>query len=167
MDIYRLDLSAVVNKYIGETEKNLNQVFSRAEELDVILLIDDGDALLTRRTSVNTSNDHYANLETNFLLQRLETFTGIVIVTTNSSEHIDSAFPRRMDMTINFRPPDGVERWQIWQLHCAALHATLLALNNGSMVTSHHLESAIQREYRKLNAVCPLRVSLRNRVVHA
>jgi AAA+ superfamily predicted ATPase len=184
MDIYRLDLSAVVNKYIGETEKNLNQIFSRAEELDVILLIDEGDALLTQRTSVNTSNDRYANLETNFLLQRLEVFSGVVIVTTNSSEHIDSAFQRRMDVTIDFRPPESMERWQIWQLHLpetnsvdprfmsevitrcsltggqirnAALHATLLAINNGGIVTNQYLETAVKREYRKLGAVCPLR----------
>jgi ATP-dependent 26S proteasome regulatory subunit len=184
MDIYRLDLSAVVNKYIGETEKNLNQVFSRAEELDVILLIDEGDALLTQRTSVSTANDRYANLETNFLLQRLESFSGIVIVTTNSSELIDNAFQRRMDVTIDFRLPDASERWQIWQLHLpeastvderwltevvtrctlsggqirnAALHATLLALNNGGIVTNEYVEAAVQREYRKIGAVCPLR----------
>lgn len=184
MDLYRLDLSAVVNKYIGETEKNLNQVFSRAEELNVILLIDEGDALLTQRTNVNTSNDRYANLETNFLLQRLESFSGIVIVTTNSSEHIDSAFQRRMDVTIEFRPPDAAERWQIWQLHLpvtsmidprlmaevvtrcpltggqirnAALHAILLAVNNGGVVMNDYLEVAVQREYRKLGAICPLR----------
>ena len=186
MDVYRLDLSAVVNKYIGETEKNLNQVFSRAEELDVILLIDEGDALLTQRTSVNTSNDRYANLETNFLLQRLESFSGILIVTTNSSEHIDSAFQRRIDVTIEFRPPDAAERWHIWQLHLpatsivdqrlitevvtrclltggqirnAALYATLLAVNNGGVLTNEYLEAAVQREYRKLGAVCPLRRS--------
>jgi predicted nucleic acid-binding protein len=185
MDIYRLDLSAVVNKYIGETEKNLNQVFSRAEELDVILLIDEGDALLTQRTSVNTANDRYANLETNFLLQRLESFSGIVIVTTNSSELLDKAFQRRMDVTVDFRLPDAAERWQIWQLHLpeastvddrwltevvtrctlsggqirnAALHATLLALNNGGIVTNEYVEAAVQREYRKIGAVCPLRV---------
>jgi hypothetical protein len=184
LDIYRLDLSAVVNKYIGETEKNLNQVFSRAEELDVILLIDEGDALLTQRTDVSTSNDRYANLETNFLLQRLESFSGIIIITTNSSELIDSAFQRRMDVTIDFRLPDAAERWQIWQLHLppastvderlltevvtrctltggqirnAALHATLLALNNGGIVTNEYVEAAVQREYRKLGAVCPLR----------
>ena len=184
MDLYRLDLSAVVNKYIGETEKNLNQIFSHAEELDVILLIDEGDALLTQRTSVNTSNDRYANLETNFLLQRLEAFGGIVIITTNSAEHIDNAFQRRMDVTIDFRPPDTAERWHIWQLHLpaasaidqrflaevakrcvltggqirnAALHATLLAVNNGGVVTNSYLEAAVQREYRKLGAVCPLR----------
>ena len=188
LDIYRLDLSAVVNKYIGETEKNLNQIFSRAEELDVILLIDEGDALLTQRTGVNTSNDRYANLETNFLLQRLESFNGIIIITTNSSELIDSAFQRRMDVTVDFRLPDAAERWQIWQLHLpaastvderlltdvvtrctltggqirnAALHATLLALNNGGIVTNEYVEAAVQREYRKLGAVCPLRRAVR------
>ncbi len=152
----------------------------------MILLIDEGDALLTQRTSVNTSNDRYANLETNFLLQRLEFFSGIVIVTTNSSENIDSAFQRRMDVIIDFRPPSATERWQIWHLHLptatavdprllndvamrcaltggqirnAALHATSLALNNGGLVTNAYLESAVQREYRKLGAVCPLRTS--------
>jgi hypothetical protein len=188
MDIYRLDLSAVVNKYIGETEKNLNHLFSRAEELDVILLVDEGDALFTQRTSVNTSNDRYANLETNFLLQRLETFSGIVVITTNSNEHIDSAFQRRLDVTIDFHPPDAAERWQIWQLHLpashavdprlmkevvghcsltggqirnAALHAALLAVNNGGILTSEYLETAVQREYRKQGAVCPLRHTTR------
>jgi hypothetical protein len=186
LDVYRLDLSAVVNKYIGETEKNLNQIFSRAEELAVILLIDEGDALLTQRTDVSTSTDRYANLETNFLLQRLESFGGIIIITTNSSELIDSAFQRRMDVTIDFRLPDAAERWQIWQLHLpaasrvderlltevvtrctltggqirnAALHATLLALNNGGIVTNEYVAAAVQREYRQLGAVCPLRRS--------
>jgi SpoVK/Ycf46/Vps4 family AAA+-type ATPase len=184
MDLYRLDLSTVVNKYIGETEKNLNQVFSRAEELDVILLLDEGDALLTQRTGVHTSNDRYANLETNFLLQRLESFEGILIVTTNAGERIDSAFQRRMDVVIDFSAPSPHERWAIWQLHLpanhaidyswleevagrcmlsggqirnAALHASLLALDNGGIVTSGYLEAAIQREYRKSGGVCPLR----------
>jgi hypothetical protein len=184
MDLYRLDLSSVVNKYIGETEKNLNQVFARAEELDVILLLDEGDALLTQRTNVHTSNDRYANLETNFLLQRLESFEGILIVTTNAGDRIDSAFQRRMDVVVEFRPPDTAERWAIWQLHLpeshtidqrsmqdvaarctltggqirnAALHASLLALNNGGFITSDYLVEAVQREYRKMGAVCPLR----------
>lgn len=184
MDVYRLDLSNVVNKYIGETEKNLNQVFCRAEELDVILLLDEGDALLTQRTSVQTSNDRYANLETNFLLQRLESFEGILIVTTNAGDRIDSAFQRRMDVVINFSPPSPDERWAIWQLHLpvnhtidhslleevagrcklsggeirnAALHASLLALSNGGIVTSAYLKAGIQREYRKSGGVCPLR----------
>jgi SpoVK/Ycf46/Vps4 family AAA+-type ATPase len=183
--LYRLDLSSVVNKYIGETEKNLSQVFARAEELDVILLLDEGDALLTQRTSVHTSNDRYANLETNFLLQRLESFEGILIVTTNAGERIDSAFQRRMDVVIDFHPPDAEERWVIWQLHLppthaieprvmqevaarcsmtggqirnAVLHASLLALNNGGVIQNEYLVEAVQREYRKIGAVCPLRM---------
>src|SRR5882724_8953410 len=184
MDLYRLDLSAVVNKYIGETEKNLDQVFARAEELDVILLLDEGDALLTQRTSVQTSNDRYANLETNYLLQRLESFEGILIVTTNAVDRIDNAFQRRMDVVVDFRPPDAAERWNIWQMHLppehqidaallgdvagrcvmtggqirnAALHASVLALERGEVMKSPHLEAAVHREYRKLGAVCPLR----------
>jgi hypothetical protein len=185
-DLYRVDLSTVVNKYIGETEKNLSQIFARAEELDVILLLDEGDALLTSRTEVRSSNDRYANLETNYLLQRLESFEGILIVTTNAGERIDSAFRRRMDVVVEFRPPDASERWTIWQLHLpehhtiesqllreiasrcvltggqirnVALHASLLALADGGLITNGHLEAAVQREYRKLGSVCPLRQS--------
>lgn len=184
MDVYRLDLSSVVNKYIGETERNLNLVLSRAEELDVILLLDEGDSLLTQRTGVQSSNDRYANLETNFLLQRLESFEGILLVTTNASERIDSAFQRRMDVVISFAPPTPPERWAIWQLHLppdhavdyslleevagrcvlsggqiknAALHASLLALEDGGIVTSAMIGAAIEREYRKTGGVCPLR----------
>ena len=184
MDLYRLDLSTVVNKYIGETEKNLNQIFSRAEELDVVLLLDEGDALLTQRTSVQTSNARYANLETNFLLQRLDTFEGILVVTTNAGDRIDSAFQRRMDVVIDFRPPDPMERWAIWNLHLpplhevdrglideaaqrcaltggqirnAVLHANVMALGDGAPLATRHLEAAIEREYRKARAVCPLR----------
>ncbi len=184
MDVYRLDLSSVVNKYIGETEKNLNLIFSRAEELDVILLLDEGDSLLTQRTGVQSSNDRYANLETNFLLQRLETFEGIILVTTNAGDRIDSAFQRRMDVVISFSPPTPPERWAIWQLHLppthavdfslleevagrcvlsggqiknAALHASLLALEDGGIVTSAMIGAAIDREYRKAGGVCPLR----------
>src|SRR5262249_45477397 len=129
MDLYRIDLSTVVNKYIGETEKNLNQLLSRAEELDVMLLLDEGDALLTRRTTVQTANDRYANLGTNYLLQRLESLDGILIVTTNAADRIDAAFQRRMDVVIDFRAPEAAERWAIWQLHLPATHtipATLL-----------------------------------------
>ncbi|HEY6190253.1 MAG TPA: ATP-binding protein [Pyrinomonadaceae bacterium] len=186
MDLYRLDLSLVVNKYIGETEKNLNRIFARAEELDVILLLDEGDALLTQRTSVQTSNDRYANLETNYLLQRLETYEGILIVTTNAGDRIDTAFQRRMDIVVDFRAPEAAERWAIWQLHLpqahtvddelldevaercvlsggqirnAVLHASLLALDDGGAeVNSTHLLAAVRREYRKAGAVCPLRL---------
>ncbi len=182
-DLYRLDLSAVVNKYIGETEKNLNQAFARAEELDVVLLIDEGDALLTQRTSVSTSNDRYANLETNYLLQRIESYQGILIITTNAADRIDTAFQRRMDIVVEFHAPDAAERFAIWQLHLplthhidlyylqetavrcammggqirnAVLHASLLALQDGGIITGEHLYTAVEREYRKVGASCPL-----------
>jgi hypothetical protein len=182
-DLYRIDLSAVVNKYIGETEKNLNQVFARAEELDVILLLDEGDALLTQRTAVNNSNDRYANLETNYLLQRIESFHGILIVTTNAGDRIDSAFQRRMDVVVNFHMPEAAERWDIWRSHLpgdhavaegllqeivgrcaisgaqirnAVLHAALLSLQQAAPMNGEMLLQAVQREYRKLGAICPL-----------
>jgi hypothetical protein len=184
MDLYRVDLAAVINKYIGETEKNLHRVLSRAEELDVILLLDEGDALLGTRTEVKSANDRYANLETNYLLQRLETYQGIVVVTTNAGENIDKAFQRRMDIVISFVSPQAQQRWHIWQLHLpdhhavdpayledvavrcaitggqirnAALHATLLAVDEGhGTVGRWHLERAIRSEYRKAGATCPL-----------
>ena len=185
-DLFRVDLSAVVNKYIGETEKNLNRIFERAEELDVLLLLDEGDALLTRRTEVSNANDRYANLETNFLLQRLESFQGILIVTTNAGERIDAAFQRRMDLVVEFHAPGVAERRELWQRHLpmrchvdeqllselasrceltggqirnAAQHAALLALDNGGVVSAAYLEAAVRREYLKGGASCPLRGS--------
>jgi hypothetical protein len=185
-DIYRLDLSAVVNKYIGETEKNLNRALEHAEELDVILLLDEGDALLGRRTDVHNANDRYANLETNFLLQRLESFQGVLIVTTNAPNRIDSAFERRMDVIVEFSFPTAEERWHLWRAHLppsgrcdeqilaqiasrcelsggqirnAVLHACLLALENGGVVTTANVEAAARREYLKQGAACPLRHS--------
>lgn len=183
-DIYRLDLSTIVNKYIGETEKNLAKIFAFVEELDVILLLDEGDSLLTQRTSVTSANDRYANLETNYLLQRLESFEGIMIVTTNASDRIDSAFQRRMDTVIEFAPPTAAERSRIWDLHLPeiteispefmqetirrceltggqirniALHAASLALSEGENLNTQFLEKAVRREYRKIGAVCPLK----------
>ena len=133
---------------------------------------------------MQSSNDRYANLETNYLLQRLESFEGILIVTTNASDRIDRAFQRRMDVVIDFRAPDAAERWSIWQLHLpathtidgellqelaercelsggqirnAVLHASLLALNDDGPIRSSHLEAAVQREYRKMGSICPMR----------
>jgi SpoVK/Ycf46/Vps4 family AAA+-type ATPase len=184
LDLYRVDLAAVVNKYIGETEKNLHRILTRAEELDVILLLDEGDALLGQRTEVKSANDRYANLETNYLLQRLETYQGIVIVTTNAAEHIDTAFQRRMDVVVNFVAPQAQERWRIWRLHLpadhvvetqflddiakrcalsggqirnAALLATLLAVDAGEVMQRRHVAQAIDSEYRKAGAISPLR----------
>jgi hypothetical protein len=183
LDLYRVDLAAVVNKYIGETEKNLHQVLSRAEALDVMLLLDEGDALLGARTDVKSANDRYANLETNFLLQRLENYQGVVVITTNLSENIDQAFQRRMDVVVPFFPPQPEERLQILDLHLppdhgvshalrerialrchltgsqirnAALHATLLALEDSSALHDRHLEAGVRSEYRKAGGLCPL-----------
>jgi hypothetical protein len=183
MDLFRVDLAAVVNKYIGETEKNLHQVLSRAEALDVVLLLDEGDALLGQRTEVKSANDRYANLETNYLLQRLEHYQGIVIVTTNLGDAIDSAFQRRMDVVVPFFPPRPEERLHILALHLpadhqvapallerialrcaltgsqlrnAALSATLLALEQETVVSDPQLEAALRSEYRKAGGICPL-----------
>jgi hypothetical protein len=183
MDLYRLDLTSVVDKYLGETEKNLSRVFARAEELDILLLLDEGDALLTQRTDVSSSNDRYANLETNYLLQRLESYEGILFVTTNAGNRIDTAFQRRMDVVIDFPLPGPVERRLIWDLHLpggtrvdsrqldefadrcvlsggqirnAALHAALLALDGHELLNEEHLAAGVRREYRKSGTVCPL-----------
>jgi SpoVK/Ycf46/Vps4 family AAA+-type ATPase len=117
LELYRVDLSSVVSKYIGETERNLSQLFARAEEQDIILLLDEGDSLLTARTDVRTSNDRYANMETNYLLQRLEFYDGIILITSNAANHIDTAFQRRMDVTIEFGLPDAGHRQRLWLLH--------------------------------------------------
>jgi hypothetical protein len=182
-DLYRVDLAAAVNKYLGETEKNLDQAFAAAEELDVVLLLDEGDALMANRTDVGSSNDRYANLETNFLLQRIESFDGILLVTSNAADRIDRAFARRMDVVIVFRAPDEWRRYEILKLHlpagaiddawlqqvacrCALTggqlrnvtsHARLLALEDGGAVRAEHLHAALAREYRKTGASCPLR----------
>lgn len=183
IDLYRVDLAATVNKYIGETEKNLHRILSRAEALDVILLFDEADALLGNRTEVRSANDRYANLETNYLLQRLEHYRGIVLFTSNLSENIDPAFRRRMDAVIDFVPPQAQERLLIWRLHLpddhtvpgdylgrvaaacqltggqirnGAIFATLMALDEGQPIGRHHLDQALYSEYRKAGAVCPI-----------
>jgi len=183
MDLYRVDLASIVNKYIGETEKNLHRVFTYAEELDIILLLDEGDSLMTQRTDVRGSNDRYANLETNYLLQRLESYEGIILVTTNASQRIDQAFVRRLDVVIDFAAPEAEQRQRLWRLHLpashqvsdgfmarvvgrcpltggqirnAALHASLLALQDGGAVGDRHLHAALQREHRKASLPYPL-----------
>lgn len=183
-DVYRIDLAATVNKYIGETEKALERALSAAEELDVVLLLDEGDALMAKRTDVTSSNDRYANLETNFLLQRIENFRGIILVTSNDADRIDRAFARRMDAVIGFAQPDELRRLEILQrqlgqghsaspalldeIACRCMltggqlrnvvqHARLLALDSGRAIGDAELRQAIGREYRKAGANCPLR----------
>lgn len=190
MDLYRVDLAAVLNKYVGETEKNLHRVLQTAEELDVILLLDEGDSLLGKRTDVRSANDRYANVETNYLLQRLEHYRGIVVVTTNLGDSIDPAFQRRMDITVDFQPPRAEERAQIWRLHLpeqnevsarflgevatrctltggqirnASLHASLLALDDHGRVADTHVAEAVRSEYRKAGTACPLSDEAANR----
>ncbi|HEV7759315.1 MAG TPA: ATP-binding protein [Acidimicrobiales bacterium] len=183
LDVYRADLAALVDKYIGETERRLDHLFGQAEELDVVLLVDEGDALMTRRTDVRSSNDRYANLETDYLLQRLETYEGIVLVTTNAPQLVDSAFHRRLDVTIGFGLPGPAERLAIWRGHLpdghavtpvtlerlatacrltggqirnATVHATLLAVDAGGVVDDRCLVAAVERELTVAGKTSPL-----------
>ncbi|MFN5157864.1 MAG: ATP-binding protein, partial [Betaproteobacteria bacterium] len=180
--LYRVDLAATVSKYIGETERNLERVFEAAESLDIVLLLDEGDALLAGRTGVSNATDRYANLETNYLLQRLEHYSGVLVVTTNAAERIDTAFARRVDVSIDFPLPDAATRLALWEAHLgpqhelpfewlqrvalrcalaggqirnAALHALLLAIDAGGTVAAPHLQAALEREYRKAGQRCP------------
>lgn len=185
-DIFRIDLAATVNKYIGETEKALERALSASEALDIVVLLDEGDALMARRTNVNNANDRYANLETNFLLQRIENFEGIILITSNDADRIDTAFSRRMDTILSFRAPDELRRLDILQQHlglhhassallndiacrCAlnggqlrniALHCRLLALESGQPPGDEELRAAVVREYRKTDSLCPLKPAL-------
>jgi hypothetical protein len=114
LDLYRIDLSAVVSKYIGETEKNLKQVFDAAEEGGVLLLFDEADALFGKRSDVKDSHDRYANIEVGYLLQRIEAYEGLAILTTNLKSSLDKAFQRRLRFTVNFPFPDANQREAIW-----------------------------------------------------
>ena len=185
LDLYRIDLSSVISKYIGETERNLSQLFARAEEQDIMLLLDEGDSLLTARTDVSNSNDRYANMETNYLLQRLEQYDGIILITTNAPRNIDTAFQRRIDVSIEFSLPDAEQRYRLWHLHLpdaqkrevsefflhdvalrcqlsggqirnAALHATVLAVEKQTKINDEFLSAGIHREYNKIGASAPL-----------
>jgi hypothetical protein len=120
--LYRVDLAGVTSKYIGETEKNLAQLLARAEQSEVVLLFDEADALFGKRTEVKEANDRFANAQTNYLLQRIESFDGITLLTSNSRVRFDSAFSRRLDMIIDFPFPGPEERRSIWQSHLGAGH---------------------------------------------
>jgi len=115
LELYRIDLSQVVNKYIGETEKNLGRVFDEAARGQVMLLFDEADSLFAKRTEVKSSHDRYANLEVNYLLQRMESHDGVVVMTTNSETAIDPAFRRRIRFRIRFPAPDEAQRLALWQ----------------------------------------------------
>ena len=116
-DMYRIDLSGVVSKYIGETEKNLSRIFLEAEASNAILFFDEADALFGRRTKVSDAHDRYANIETSYLLQRVEAYEGVVILATNLRENIDEAFTRRITLVVDFPFPDTASRRAIWRTH--------------------------------------------------
>jgi hypothetical protein len=175
LDLYRVDLSSVVSKYIGETEKNLRQVFDAAEEGGVALLFDEADALFGKRTEVRDSHDHYANIGVSYLLQRMETFHGLAILTTNFKSSLDRAFQRRLRFIVTFPFPDLAQREEMWrrvfppqtptagldpaklaQLHVTggnirniALHAAFLAAQSGRPVAMEHLLDAAKTEVQK------------------
>ena len=176
LDLYRIDLSAVVSKYIGETEKNLKQVFDGAEEGGVLLLFDEADALFGRRSEVRDSHDRYANIEIGYLLQRMEAYQGLAILTTNLKSSMDTAFQRRLRFTVNFPFPDAVHREAIWRkvfpaatptegidptklaqlnvtggnIRNIALNAAFLAAEAGTPVCMAHLADAARLEAQKI-----------------
>ena len=175
-DLYRIDLSAVVSKYIGETEKNLAAAFDEAERGSAVLFFDEADSLFGKRTEIRDAHDRYANLEVNYLLQRVETFTGLVVLATNRGSAMDEAFLRRLRFVIRFDAPDEALRRRLWRrsfpteatldeldwdalaraelaggnIQSAALAAAYLAAQNGGTITSEHVEHALLREYQKL-----------------
>jgi SpoVK/Ycf46/Vps4 family AAA+-type ATPase len=170
LDLYRIDLSAVVSKYIGETEKNLRQVFDAAEESGAILLFDEADALFGKRSEVRDSHDRYANIEVSYLLQRMESYRGLAILTTNHKAALDTAFQRRLRFIVQFPFPDQKQREAIWRgifpaatpldgVDCAklarlnvtggnirniALNAAFLAAEDKAQVQMAHLQRAAQ-----------------------
>ncbi|NUN13318.1 MAG: ATP-binding protein [Myxococcales bacterium] len=115
LDLYQIDLSRIVDRYVGETEKKLARLFDEAERAQAVLLFDEADSLFSQRTKVQSSNDRYANLEVNFLLQRIERFSGVAILTTNFAESLDTAFTRRLSLRISFPKPDAKERSRLWR----------------------------------------------------
>jgi SpoVK/Ycf46/Vps4 family AAA+-type ATPase len=120
LPLYRVDLAAVMSKYIGETEKNLSALLARAEHSEIVLLFDEADSLFGKRTDIKDSNDRFANSQTNYLLQRIEFYRGIVLLTSNSRERFDSAFTRRLDKIIEFALPSPPERRALWLSHLGA-----------------------------------------------
>ncbi|MFQ5603174.1 MAG: ATP-binding protein [bacterium] len=176
LDLYRIDLSSVVSKYIGETEKNLRKVFDAAEDTGAILLFDEADALFGKRSEVKDSHDRYANIEVSYLLQRMEAYRGLAILTTNRKSAIDSAFLRRIRFIIEFPFPELQQRAEIWlrvfpertprenleiqklarlniaggNIRNVALNAAFLAAEQSEVVQMKHLLRAARSEYAKI-----------------
>ncbi|HEY5933168.1 MAG TPA: ATP-binding protein [Kofleriaceae bacterium] len=150
LEIFRVDLSKVVSKYVGETEKNLGRVFEEASRSRAVILFDEADSLFAKRTEVKSSNDRYANLEVNFLLQRLESHDGIVILTTNAASSIDTAFLRRIRYRVEFPEPDEHERKRLWQAMLprsapVAKDVDFAELGRRYRLTGGHIKNAVVR----------------------
>ena len=176
LDLYRIDLSQVVSKYIGETEKNLARVFTAAEESGAILLFDEADALFGKRSEVKDSHDRYANIEIGYLLQRIEEYRGLAVLTTNLKDSLDTAFLRRIRFVINFAYPDETNRKNIWQkmfpedtpingldykklaklsvtggnIKNIAMNAAFIAADSDEPVNMQHILSSAKTEYLKI-----------------
>lgn len=135
LDLFRIDLATVVSKYIGETAKHLGQIFRRAARMNAVLLFDEADALFSKRTEVKDSHDRYANADTNYLLQLLEEYRGIVILATNKKQNIDPAFIRRVRYVLDFPRPEKEQRQQIWQQVVGAL---------GGAEVAQHLDTPLE-----------------------
>jgi hypothetical protein len=131
VDLFRVDLAEVVNKYIGETEKRLAQVFDECERTNLMILFDEADALFGQRTKVRDAHDRFANIEVDYLLQRMETFDGVAILATNRKGDLDSAFVRRLRVIVDFLPPGPTERLALWQLALPEKAADGSALSHG------------------------------------
>jgi SpoVK/Ycf46/Vps4 family AAA+-type ATPase len=176
LDLYRIDLASVVSKYIGETEKNLSRVFDAAESSGAILLFDEADALFGKRSEVKDSPDRYANIEVSYLLQRMEAYRGLAILTTNLKSALDPAFLRRIRFVVQFPFPDPAQRAEIWRrifpastptegldvwklaklnvpggnIRNIAVSAAFLAAQAGEPVRMRHICEAAKDEYLKL-----------------
>jgi SpoVK/Ycf46/Vps4 family AAA+-type ATPase len=149
-DIYRIDLSRVASKWVGETEKNLARVFDEAEKAQVVLLFDEADSLFSQRTGIQSANDRFANMEVNFLLQRMEAFDGISILTTNFATSIDDAFQRRLRFRLTFPMPNAELREQLWRSMLPAEAATAPDIDFGRLaarfeLSGGHIKNALVR----------------------
>jgi len=182
LDLYKIDLSTIVSKYIGETEKNLSRIFEEAETSNAILFFDEADALFGKRTEVKDSHDRYANIEVNYLLQKLEEHEGLVILATNLSKNMDDAFVRRIHYSVSFPSPEREERLTIWkgvfpteaplandvdipflakQFNVAggsikniAVRAAFLAAQNSGTIHMEHIVRSAKREFQKMGRLC-------------
>ena len=182
LDIYKIDLSVIVSKYVGETEKNLSKIFQEAETSNAILFFDEADTLFGKRSEVRDSHDRYANIEIGYLLQKMEEYTGIVILASNLRKNIDEAFTRRMHFSVDFPFPDEGHRLKIWRtifpseapLHedidfaflakrfkiaggnikNIALNGAFLAAENSKRIGMSHIIQATKREYQKMGKLC-------------